>query len=115
MEEILNTEDAVKKDLFTDPVLNAIGELKAIKDFGDPHGHCVAVEFECDGCCKKALNARILTVVDEFLILVAFDDGCILIKTISGGQLVEKEIAKAIVIPLERVCSIEFGAVQVDP
>lgn len=115
MEETLKTEDTVKKDLFSDPMLNAIGELETIKDFGDPQSHRVAVEFECDDCCKKALNARILTVVDEFLILVAHDDGCILIKTISGGQLVEKEIAKAIIIPLERVCSIEFDAVQVDP
>ncbi|NPV54441.1 MAG: hypothetical protein HPY71_13150 [Firmicutes bacterium] len=109
MEEVANT------GIFTEPLLRALKELEAIEDFGDPFKQCIAVEFECDDCCKKALNAKILTIVDGFLILVGFNKGCILVKTISGGELVEKEVVRAIVIPLNRVCSVEFGAVQVDP
>ncbi|HHY98291.1 MAG TPA: hypothetical protein GX509_06090 [Firmicutes bacterium] len=101
--------------VFTEPLLRAIKELECIEAFGDPFDQCVAVEFECDDCCKKALNARILTIVDGLLILVGFNNGCILVKTISGGELVEKEVVRAIIIPLNRVCSVEFGAVQVDP
>ncbi|HHV62418.1 MAG TPA: hypothetical protein GXX51_07250 [Firmicutes bacterium] len=108
-------EEAAKTGIFTEPLLKAIQELETVEDLGDPFNQCIAVEFECDDCCKKALNARILTVIDGFLILVGFNNGCILVKTISGGELVEKEVVRAIIIPLNRVCSVEFGAVQVDP
>ncbi|MGE5572108.1 MAG: hypothetical protein ACM3ZU_03685 [Bacteroidota bacterium] len=87
--------------------------LGSLQHFGDVDSLCIAVEFECDDCCKKALNARILRVIDEFLILVGFEEASIVVKTISGGQLVERELVRAIVIPLDRVCSIEIGAVQI--
>lgn len=87
--------------------------LAALSEFGDLEQLCIAVEFECDDCCKKALNARVLKIACGLLILVAFPGGCILVKTISGGQLVERELVRAMIIPLDRVCSIEIGAVQV--
>jgi len=100
-----------KQPVDADPMGHPL--LAGLRHFGDLENLCIAVEFECDDCCKKALNARILKIICEFLVLVGFGDGCILVKTISGGELVEKELVKAIVIPLDRVCSIENGAVQV--
>ncbi len=87
--------------------------LGSLQHFGDLDTLCIAVEFECDGCCKKALNARIVAIISGFLILVGFGGASIVVKTISGGQLVERELVRAIVIPLDRVCSIEVGAVQI--
>ncbi|MBC7342556.1 MAG: hypothetical protein H5U02_08955 [Clostridia bacterium] len=104
-----NMEETAVGVPFGSPVMSAINKV------GDPENLCVAVEFECDGCCKKALNAKIVAVIDGFLILVGFNGKTILVKTISGGKLVEKEIARAIIIPLGKICSIEIDALQVDP
>lgn len=105
-----NEEETVAQNpLFIHPILRVIKEL----DCCDKRR--IAVEFECDSCCKKALNAKILKIIDEFLVLTAFDDDGILVKVISGGILVEKEIVKVIIIPLDKVCSIEIDAVQVSP
>jgi hypothetical protein len=105
----MDPEVNVGQGVFTNPITAAFREI------GHTDPVCIAVEFECDGCCKKASNARFLNVIAGFLVLVSFDGACILVKTISGGTVVEKEIVKAIVIPLSRVCSIEIGAMQVDP
>ena len=104
-------EQDVQKPVDTGVVPHPL--LASLQHLGDLESLCIAVEFECDDCCKKALNARILRVIGEFLVLVGFEDACIVVKTISGGQLVERELVRAIVIPLERVCSIEIGAVQI--
>lgn len=104
-------EPGMKQPVDLDPLHHPL--LAALRDFDDLERLCIAVEFECDDCCKKALNARILRIIRGFVILVGFGGASILVKTISGGQLVERELVRAIIIPLDRVCSIEIGAVQV--
>lgn len=89
--------------------------LKACKKHGDPDKLRVTVLFECDGCCVKALDGRIADVVRGFLVLVARDDSFILVKIMSDGKLVDKEVVKVIIIPLDKICAIEIGALQVDP
>ncbi|MCR4403493.1 MAG: hypothetical protein NUW12_12115 [Firmicutes bacterium] len=86
--------------------------LGALKPIGDLESLCLAVEFECGECCKKALNAKIRKIIDKFLVLVGCNDGCIVVKTISGGQLVETQVVRAIAIPIDRICSVSVDSVQ---
>lgn len=87
--------------------------LGALKHVGDLDSLCVTVTFECGECCKTAQNARIRKIIDEFLVLVACKEGCIVVKTVSDGELVETEVVKALAIPIERICSIAVDSVQV--
>lgn len=88
--------------------------LEVCKKHGDPDKLRVTVLFECDGCCVKALNGKIVDIVAGFLVLVARDESFILVRIISEEEIVDKEVAKVIIIPLDRICAIEIGGVQVD-
>lgn len=88
--------------------------LRACRTYGDHRVQKVAVEFECADCCKKASNAKIADVVDGVLVLVACDDTLILVRTFSDGKVVDKQLAKVVIIPLDKVCSVELGAIDVD-
>lgn len=88
--------------------------LKACRTWGDHKTQKVAVEFECGDCCKKASNAKIADVVDGVLVLVASDDTLILVRTFSDGKVVDKQLAKVVIIPLDKVCSVELGVMDVD-
>ncbi|MEA4883941.1 MAG: hypothetical protein VB144_09880 [Clostridia bacterium] len=80
---------------------------KALSGCGDLDDLCVAVEFECDGCCKKASNAHLHSIGCGFLSLAPCDSTGILIRAVSGGCMVESETAQFMVIDLDRVCSVE--------
>lgn len=88
--------------------------LRVCRNQGDLRSLKVAVEFECGDCCKKASNARLIDVVDGVLVLAACDDALILVRTFDEGKVVDKQLAKVVIIPLERVCSVELGAMDVD-
>ena len=74
----------------------------------------IAIEFECGDCCKKVLNGESIVVTDCFVILRPAIGERLEIKLFSGGELVERQRADIIVIPIDHVCSIEFGAVEID-
>ncbi|RPF46547.1 hypothetical protein EDD75_0784 [Thermodesulfitimonas autotrophica] len=105
----------------TSTVLEKMAErLKSMTKEGNPGDASeknwrIAVEFECGGCCKKVLNAACLDYhCGNFLLWPEYLE-YLVIKTFSCGEVVERECALGIIIPASRVCSIEFGAMQVDP
>jgi hypothetical protein len=76
----------------------------------------IAIEFECGDCCKKVLNGdRLIPIISLGIVVLLPPSGStLLIKLFSGGQRVETQMARAIIIPIDRICAVEFGAVQVD-
>jgi len=74
----------------------------------------IAIEFECGGCCKKVLNGEYLDVLGSFVILRPRRNQDLTVKLFSGGVLAEIQTADVIIIPIDRICSIEFGAVELD-
>lgn len=76
----------------------------------------IAIEFECGDCCKKVLNGdRLIPIISLGIVVLLPPNGAsLLIKLFSGAERVETQMARAIVIPIDRICAIEFGAVQVD-
>jgi len=74
----------------------------------------IAIEFECGDCCKKVLNGQEISIVGNFIILKPDNKEELMVKLFSGGALVERQTAEVAVIPINRICSIEFGAVELD-
>lgn len=75
----------------------------------------IAVEFECGECCKKVINGASINIISGFLFLAPPLGECLFLKLFSAGKLAEKQILKFIIIPFDKVCSIEFGAIEIDP
>lgn len=75
----------------------------------DPDDFTVAVEFECGGCCRKAYNATIADVLDGVLILVAGECDPIVVKVICPRECEEKEYAQIVIIPLDKISSVEIA------
>ncbi|GAB4271784.1 hypothetical protein [Thermincola ferriacetica] len=68
-------------------------------------GKNLNVEFECNGCCKRAIGGVLTIVGDDFIELT----GTITIVTlVPGFPHPIKKNATTILIPLARVCSIEL-------
>jgi alpha-D-ribose 1-methylphosphonate 5-triphosphate synthase subunit PhnH len=68
----------------------------------------VAVEFHCGCCCKKASNARLAEIIDGLLVLEAAKHESITVKMFADGKVVDREKAKIVIIPLEKICSVEI-------
>ncbi len=79
-----------------------------------PTDRNIAIEFECGGCCKKVLNGEFIDVLGSFVILRPRRNEYLTVKLFSGGVLAELQTADVIIIPVDRICSIEFGAVELD-
>jgi hypothetical protein len=79
-----------------------------------PTSRNIAIEFECGECCKKVLNGASIAVTDCFVILRPAMGEQLEVKLFSEGRLVERQRVQIIVIPIDHICSIEFGAVEVD-
>ncbi|MBE3581746.1 MAG: hypothetical protein IMW96_08995 [Thermoanaerobacteraceae bacterium] len=75
----------------------------------------IGIEFECGDCCKKVINGSKLFFIKKFVVLLPARGGCLLLKVFSGGKLVDRQILKAIIIPIDRICAVEINPVQVDP
>ncbi|MEW6447964.1 MAG: hypothetical protein AB1426_07745 [Bacillota bacterium] len=77
----------------------------------------IALEFECEECCKKILNgARIFFIpVINVAVLLPPPGQHLLLKVVSCGHIVDKERVKIAIIPISRICNIEIGAEQIDP
>lgn len=69
----------------------------------------ITIEFECGDCCKKVSNGAFFFFFFNFVVLLPSKDEFLTIKLFNGGNLVEKEKAKVIVIESRRICSFEFG------
>ncbi len=71
----------------------------------------VDVEFECGECCKKVFGGRLALIGNDFILLSQVHlSKPILVKAFSAGKLVVKEFVESIIIPFDRVCSIEIRA-----
>lgn len=76
----------------------------------------IAVQFECGKCCKKVLNGdRLVPVLSLGVVVLLPPSGeSLLIKLFGEEGIIERQMARAIVIPIDRICSLEFGAVEID-
>ena len=76
----------------------------------------IAIEFECGGCCKKVLNGeRIIPIISlGVIVLLPPNNETLLVKLFGEEEIIERQMARAIVIFIDRICSIEFGAVEID-
>ncbi|WP_422445649.1 hypothetical protein [Thermoanaerobacterium sp. DL9XJH110] len=107
--------DKLKEELSEqkDPSLEGVeSAINKMKHEGDKK---IGIEFECGDCCKKVINGSHLFFLGNFAILLPEPGDCLFLKVISGGKIVDKEIMKKIIIPANRICSIEIDPVQVDP
>jgi hypothetical protein len=73
----------------------------------------IAIEFECGDCCKKVLNGESIAVTACFVTLRPAIGEQLEVKLFSEGKLVERQRVQIIVIPIDHICSIEFGVVEV--
>ncbi|MGI6707078.1 MAG: hypothetical protein ACOX6S_12915 [Clostridia bacterium] len=74
----------------------------------------IAIQFECGHCCKKVLYGQYIDVLGSYVVLRPMRNEDLIIKVFSAGELVERQRADVIIIPVDRICSIEFGAVEID-
>ncbi|WP_245574257.1 hypothetical protein [Desulfovirgula thermocuniculi] len=75
----------------------------------------IGLEFSCGDCCKKVLNGARLFFVFGLAVLLPAPGDCLFMKVFSGGKLVDKQIMRAIIVPVRNICAIEIQPVQVDP
>ncbi|KXG78014.1 hypothetical protein AN618_06260 [Fervidicola ferrireducens] len=132
MSQEVNTDtlfDKIKEDSpgKKDPVLeeleSVINELQRDEDKKDEdkkdkdkkEHKKIGIEFECGDCCKKVINGSKLFFIPGFAVLLPAHGDCLFMKVFSGGKLVDKQIMRAIIIPVDRICAIEINPVQVDP
>ena len=80
----------------------------------NPTNRNIAIEFECGGCCKKVLNGEDIDVIGNCVVLRPAANERLEVKLFSGGVLVERQRVRFIIIPIERICAIEFGARELD-
>lgn len=96
-----------------DPVLE--GLESAINELRPDGAHKIGIEFECGDCCKKVINGSKLFFIFNFAVLLPASGDCLFMKVFSGDKLVDKQIMRAIIIPVSRICAVEIQPVQVDP
>jgi len=91
---------------------NLLGEL-ATNNAAD---NDIAIEFECGACCKKVLNGdRLFPIISLGVVVLLPRQGQFLdIKLFGEEGIIERQTARAIIIPIDRICSIEFGAQQIN-
>lgn len=91
---------------------NLLGELAA----NNAVDNDIAIEFECGACCKKVLNGeRLFPIISLGIVVLLPRQGEFLdVKLFGEEGIIERQIARAIIIPIDRICSIEFGAQQVN-
>ncbi|MCL6560602.1 MAG: hypothetical protein K6U74_17765 [Firmicutes bacterium] len=75
----------------------------------------IGIEFECGDCCKKVINGSKLFFIKNFAVLLPAHGDCLFMKVFSSGKLVDKQIMRKIIIPIDRICAIEIDPVQIDP
>lgn len=76
----------------------------------------IAIEFDCGDCCKKVSNGERLIVIVSLgvVVLLPDHDKLLHIKLFGDEGIIERQKADAIVIPIDHICSIEFGAKEID-
>ncbi|MCL6448760.1 MAG: hypothetical protein K6U04_11515 [Armatimonadetes bacterium] len=106
-----------KKDLVLEELESAINELQHDgdkKDGDKKEDKKIGIEFECGDCCKKVINGSKLFFIKNFAVLLPAHDDCLFMKVFSGGKLVDEQIMRKILIPVDRICAIEIDPEQVD-
>lgn len=96
------------------PEISKGAEVKAFNPFQNFTGRLdvefqckrVNVEFCCGNCCKKAVGG-ILTLIGRDFIELTSDCPFEVLTFVPGVAVPFKEWVRAIIIPLDRVCSVE--------
>lgn len=70
----------------------------------------IAIEFECGGCCKRVSNGEDIDVMNCFVVLRPARNERLCLKLVSGGCVVERQRLREIIIPIDKICSIEIGS-----
>ena len=105
-EEVIHNETVEKKESVLEAILKHLAhECEEIK---------IGVEFSCGSGFKKVVNAVKAIEVYTFLILFPPDHEALSLKAFGEDGVIEKEILKAIAIPIDRICSIEIDPKEVD-
>jgi hypothetical protein len=78
-----------------------------------PVSRNIAVEFECGGCCKKATNGESIAVTEFFVIVRPAVGEHLEVRLFCDGKVADIQRAQIVVIPIDHVASIEFGAIEV--
>lgn len=105
----VNLPDDVKQD----PSMESMQTL--LDGFSLDGESRIAIEFECGNCCKKVLNGAKIIIIFDFVILLPRHRETLLLKVFSDGKVVDKQIMSSIIIPFDKICSFEFGAIEIDP
>ncbi|MFZ5645289.1 MAG: hypothetical protein ACOY46_17085 [Bacillota bacterium] len=111
-EDGINEDNINVDNLSRDPSSDELQSL--MNDMLSGKKDRIGIEFECGDCCKKVLNgAKIFFASGQVILLPAHGD-FLFMKIFSGGKLVDKQIMKAIIVPIKRLCAIEFQPIQID-
>lgn len=96
-----------------DSIVSGIKQLldKAKCDGEDP---IFAVQFQCGECVKKVLHVADIDFFDGVAVLTPRRGHFLVIKLFCDGKLTDKQLARAIVVPIERICSVEVGAIEIE-
>ncbi len=84
------------------------GGLESIVDSICDSSHRIGIEFECGDCCKKVTNGFKLFIACDSIILLPAQCESLVLRVFCCGKIVDKQLLKAIIIPLEKLCSIEI-------
>ncbi len=82
-------------------------DLQSIMNKMCDNNHRIGIEFNCGECCKKVTNAAKIFFIFGHVILLPIPCESLVLKAFSGGRLVDKQFLRAVIVPVERVCSIE--------
>lgn len=72
----------------------------------------IGVEFECGDCCKRISNGAKIFFTCDSLILLPKQCESLVLRVFCCGKIVDKQLLTAIIIPLEKLCSIEIQKAQ---
>jgi len=103
MSDLIKDEVELIEEL-NDSALKGLGPIFDKKDDDDR----IAIRFECGECCNRVSNGAKLSFSPKFVALAPEDRDELVVQTFSDGELVEKRKLKKIIIPINRICSIEI-------
>lgn len=85
------------------------GALKGLESIFDKKhdDDKIAIRFDCGECCNRVSNGAKLSFNLKFAALIPEKGDELLVQTFSDGELVDKRKLKKILIPINRICSIE--------
>ena len=91
---------------------NCSGDLEAaLTDLSVlPTSLNIAIQFECGECCKKVFYGESIAVIGCFIVLRPAAGRRLKVKLFCGGRVADVQWTQVIIIPIDKISSIEIGA-----